>query len=34
MNNADPNSQNLLKCKELSEFILDNNGSIEDLKKQ
>lgn len=34
MNNTDPNSQNLLKCKELSEFILDNNGSIEDLKHQ
>lgn len=34
MNNTDPNSQNLLRCKELSEYILNNNGSIEDLKKQ
>jgi dCMP deaminase len=30
----DPNSQNLSKCKELSEFVIDNNGTLEDLEKK
>ena len=34
MNNKDPNSQNLLRCKESSQYTLDNNGSIEELKTQ
>jgi dephospho-CoA kinase len=34
MNTTDPNKQNLRKCIELSDFILLNNGTKEDLVRQ
>lgn len=34
MESGDPNSQQLLKCKELSNFTIDNNGTLEDLINQ
>lgn len=33
LTSKDPNSQNLEKCKKLSEFTIDNNGTLEDLEK-
>ena len=34
LESTNPNSQQLLKCKELSEFTLENNDTIENLKAQ
>jgi len=34
MNNTDPNKQNLKKCIEMADFIIDNNGDISQLEVQ
>lgn len=34
MQSSDPNKQNLLKCREMADFIITNDGSIEDLNHQ
>lgn len=34
MNSTDPNKQNLLKCREMADFVITNDGSIEDLNSQ
>jgi len=34
MQSTDPNKQNLLKCREMADFIINNDGSIEDLNHQ
>jgi dephospho-CoA kinase len=34
MQSTDPNKQNLLKCREMADFIINNDGSIEDLNLQ
>lgn len=34
MESKDPNSQQLLKCKQMAELTIDNNGTLEDLKKE
>ena len=34
MTSKDPNSQNLSKCKDIAEFTIDNNGTLEDLEKK
>jgi len=34
MNGKDKQLQNLLECKELSEFTINNNGALEDLEKE
>lgn len=34
MNSSDPNKQNLQRCREMANFTLDNDGSIEDLHKK
>lgn len=34
MQSADPNKQNLLKCREMADFIINNDGSIEELNHQ
>ena len=31
MESADPNKQNLKKCIEMADFVIENNGSLEDL---
>lgn len=34
MQSADPNKQNLLKCRELADYVFNNDGSIEALNEQ
>lgn len=34
MQSSDPNKQNLLKCREMADFILHNDGSIAELNQQ
>ena len=34
MTTSDPNKQNLKKCREMADFVLENNGTIDELKKQ
>ena len=34
MENNDPNKQNLKKCIEMADFLIKNNGSLEDLNKR
>jgi dephospho-CoA kinase len=34
MESNDPNKQNLKKCIEMADFVINNNGSIEDLNKE
>ena len=34
MTSSDPNKQNLKKCIEMADFVLDNNGNISQLEKQ
>jgi len=34
MNNTDPNKQNLKKCIEMADFVVDNNGNINQLESQ
>jgi len=34
MTSIDPNNQNIRKCIEMADIVLDNNGSIEELYKQ
>lgn len=34
MQNIDPNAQNLLKCIEMADFIVNNDGSLENLYEQ
>jgi len=34
MQNTDPNAQNLLKCIEMADFIVNNDGSLENLYEQ
>ncbi len=34
MQSADPNKQNLMKCREMADFILENDGCISELNEQ
>ena len=34
MNNLDPHKQNISKCFEMSDYVIDNEGSLEELKKK
>ena len=34
MTSTDPHKQNLLKCREMADFIINNDGSLEDLHHQ
>ncbi|MBQ9254002.1 MAG: AAA family ATPase [Bacteroidales bacterium] len=34
MNSTDPNKQNIKACMEKADFVFDNNGNIDDLRKQ
>ena len=34
MQDTDPNAQNLLKCIEMADFLINNDGSLENLYEQ